>query len=63
MLCITRREGEQVRIGPDVWVKVGEIRRGKVTLLFSAPQSVEIVREELIGQYRRPAPEAVPPAT
>ena len=56
-LVLTRRAGERVRIGDDVTVEVIEIDGGKVRLRFTAPESVTIFREEIIGKARR---ESVP---
>ena len=52
LLCITRRFGERVRLSyPDgtvVWVTVEAHGRGDVRLTFKAPQTVRIMREELL---------------
>lgn len=47
MLVLTRRRGDRVRIGDNVWVTVIDIDRGKIRLGFDAPRSVEIMRCEL----------------
>lgn len=51
MLCISRFEGEVVRIGPDVRLTITGIRlqgpRLNVKLGFDAPKSVQIDREEI----------------
>jgi carbon storage regulator CsrA len=46
-LTLTRRVGEVVKIGPNVFVKVVEARPGQVRLVFTAPTSVEINRLEI----------------
>lgn len=48
MLILTRREGEAIRIGDDVWITVERIERNHVRLGFDAPREVPIVREELL---------------
>ncbi len=53
MLILSRRIGERIRLktasGEIVWVEVADIdRHGAIRLSFVAPQSVEILREEII---------------
>lgn len=48
MLVISRRIGERVRIGPNVWVMVTRIEDGSVRLAIDAPRHITIAREELI---------------
>lgn len=58
-LIITRRVGERVRIGPDIWVTVTQAADGKARLAIDAPQSVIIDREELLlppAEQKHPAP-------
>ncbi len=50
MLVLTRKEGEMLRIGPEVTVKILEVRGGQVKLGFEAPRTVEIYREEIYRQ-------------
>lgn len=52
-MVLSRYVGERVRIrinDVDVWVTVAAEDRGKIRLGFVAPDGVEILREELIGQ-------------
>lgn len=51
-LTISRKLGEKVLIGDNIWVQVAEIDRGKIRLRISAPRGVPIMREELIGLDR-----------
>ncbi len=55
MLCLTRRVGERVRIGPDIWVELLEVdyRNNRVKIGISAPDRVTILREELIDRGPR----------
>ena len=46
-LCLTRREGEGIRIGDGVWVYVRKIQGSRVRLSIVAPNDVEIARTEL----------------
>lgn len=47
MLVLSRKKGEAVKVGHDVWVKVIEIRGDKVRLGFDAPPEVPVHREEV----------------
>jgi carbon storage regulator len=46
MLIFTRREGESLRIGDDVEIKVLEIN-GQIKLGINAPKGVGVDREEI----------------
>jgi carbon storage regulator len=48
MLVLSRKEGEQISIGPDVSVTVLGIHKGRVRLGFAAPAEVPIYRNELL---------------
>lgn len=48
MLCLSRRRGEEIRIGEDVIVKVLEIRPdGVVRLGIDCPKEIPIFRSEV----------------
>ncbi len=47
MLCLTRGEGEQIRIGESVIVTINRVRGKKVQVGIQAPSSVAIVRTEI----------------
>jgi carbon storage regulator len=47
MLILTRRVGENLRIGEDVTVTVLGVRGNQVRLGIGAPNSVEVHREEI----------------
>lgn len=49
MLVLTRRIGERILIGDDIWVTLVEIDRGRIRLGFEAPREVPIWREELLA--------------
>ncbi len=52
MLVLTRRQGESVRIGNDVVVKVLGVDRGKVRVGIEAPKDVLVLRSELTPDGR-----------
>ena len=58
MLVLTRREGERIRIGDDVWVTVLRTASGRVKIGIDAPRHVSVVRSECVGQDAQPAPAA-----
>lgn len=47
MLVLSRKVGEQIKIGPNVVFTVVEIRGDRVRLGFEAPGNVAIHREEI----------------
>ena len=47
MLVLTRRSGERIKIGADVWVTVVRTGRSVVRVGIDAPDDVAIIREEL----------------
>jgi carbon storage regulator len=47
MLCLSRKVGEEIMIGPGIRVVVIRIDGDKVKLGFCAPQEVKILRREL----------------
>lgn len=50
MLVLTRTKDETIRIGRDIEVRVIRLSRGRVKLAIDAPQSVHIVRGELVDR-------------
>lgn len=61
MLVLSRKVGEQLRIGEQVRVTVVSTSRGQVRLAVEAPDTVSIHREEVfqrIAQANREAAEA-----
>lgn len=47
-LVLSRKLGERIKIGEDIWVRVVDIDRGKIRLMISAPPDVKVYREEVI---------------
>ena len=56
MLIISRRVGERVQVGDNVFVKVIEIDGGQVRLGFEAPKQVAIIREDAEVKEPKTAP-------
>ena len=56
MLVLTRRLGEKIRIGDNIWITVVEIERGKVRIGLEAPPNVSIFRQELLNDDRNSPP-------
>lgn len=70
MLILTRRPGERVVIGEDIFVTVMSVSGHTVRLGIAAPGGVPIYREEIwiaVREENRAAaaagPEAIPPGT
>ena len=47
MLVLSRKIGERIHIGEDVFVEVRRVAGNRVTLAVCAPQNVRILRGEL----------------
>jgi carbon storage regulator len=52
MLVLTRKIGEQIRIGDTVTVRVLEVRGSQVRLGVDAPADIRIYREEIYHPER-----------
>lgn len=50
MLVLTRREGQAIRIGPDVEIRVLRVDGDRVILGFDAPSEVMIARSERVTE-------------
>lgn len=55
MLVISRRVGERVKIGPNVWVMVTRVDGDTARLAITAPRHLTIAREELLVKPKEPA--------
>ena len=55
MLVLTRRKGEQIRIGENVFITITDVCNdtGKVRVGIDAPQEIEILRTELIHGHEQ----------
>ena len=54
MLVLSRKTGEKIQIGPDIWVTVVRIGPNTVRLGIEAPTTMNIVREELTLEGGKP---------
>ena len=52
MLVLSRKIGERIHIGNDVFVEVRRVAGNRVTLAISAPKNVRILRGELVEAAR-----------
>lgn len=52
MLVLSRKVGERIHIGNDVFVEVRRVAGNRVTLAVNAPKSVRILRGELMEAAR-----------
>ena len=52
MLVLSRKIGERIHIGNDVFVEVRRVAGNRVTLAINAPKSVRILRGELLEAAR-----------
>ncbi len=48
MLVLSRKVGERIHIGNDIFVEVRKVAGNRVTLAINAPKSVRILRGELM---------------
>ncbi len=66
MLVLSRKVGERIHIGNDVFIEVRRVAGNRVTLAVSAPRSIRVLRGELLGaakSFQQPAAEAQPEPT
>jgi carbon storage regulator len=63
MLRITRRSGERIVLGDDVFIEVIEVSGQTVRLGIDAPRSVRIYREEIWLEVKRENEAAAQAAT
>ena len=61
MLVLSRKLGEKICIGENIFITVVDIDRGKIRLGIEAPRDVPIYRQELLPQHTVNAA-APPPA-
>lgn len=47
-MCLTRKQGEKIRVGNDIRITVIRIEGNRVKLGIDAPETERIVREELL---------------
>jgi carbon storage regulator len=56
MLVLTRKEGERIRIGDDITIIIARVQGDRVRVGIEAPDSIKVVREELLERTPVPAP-------
>jgi carbon storage regulator len=49
MLVLSRKTGEKIKIGPDIWITVIRIGPNNTRLGIDAPEGIEILREEVLA--------------
>ena len=62
MLVTSRRVGESIRIGDDVEVKIVDIRRNRVSVGITAPNTVRVKRVAAIEVGKENVSASDPPA-
>ena len=60
MLVLSRTVGQRILIGKDIELVVNEIRPGRVSLAFNAPESVQILRSEIADRFQPQTEEVTP---
>lgn len=48
MLVLSRKAGERIHIGDDIFIEVRRVAGNRVTLAVSAPRAVRVLRGELL---------------
>ena len=51
MLILSRKRGEQIRVGDDVVLTVLDVKGNRVSLGFDAPKERSIMRSELTEEH------------
>lgn len=57
MLVLSRKEGQRIQIGDDLWVIVGKVKGSRVSLGIDAPKDVSIRRGELCRPIESTSPQ------
>ena len=52
MLVLTRKVGEQIKIGDGIVVSIVEVDRGNVRLGIEAPRHISILRQEIYDRIQ-----------
>jgi carbon storage regulator len=54
MLVLSRKDGERIRIGANIFVTVVESRAGKTRIGIEAPTQIPVVRSEIDTEASQP---------
>jgi carbon storage regulator CsrA len=63
MLVLSRKVGERIHIGDDIFVEVRRVSGNRVTLAVNAPREIRVLRGELLEaakSFELPTAEAQP---
>ena len=60
MLVLSRKTGQSIQIDDDIFVTVSQVRGGRVRLAIEAPDSVRIVRMEVMERDFGVEPSPIP---
>jgi carbon storage regulator len=58
MLILSRKKGEEIKVGPDITLTILTISENQVKVGIAAPQNVEILRGELYEKVKAQTIEA-----
>jgi len=50
MLVLSRKQSQQIVIGPDIRITVVKVERNQVRLGIDAPEGLVVLREEIVGK-------------
>ena len=53
MLVISRRVGEELKIGEDIYIKIIDIDKNQVKIGLEAPKEITILRMELVKEITK----------
>jgi len=67
MLVLSRKTGERIHIGDDIFIEVRRVAGNRVTIAIDAPKSIRILRGELMEKtaetIEEPVQETAPDKT
>ena len=61
MLVLSRKVGQKILIGDKISITVVRVGQGGVRIGVEAPEEMEVVREELLGDPERRSRKTTPP--
>ena len=59
MLVLSRKTGQSIQIDDNIFVTISEVRGGRVRLSIDAPQTVRIVRQEVLEREFGTSPKEI----